>query len=543
MLRADVSMPSAGFRRRRSARLAAASGVAAASTAVRPAVGRRLEAPADRGANGLAQGIAKALGYARDAHAPFLAELAEFVRFPSVSAQPRHAADSRRCAAWLAGHLCAIGLEHVRLVRAGDHPIVTADWLHAPGRRTALIYGHYDVQPADPLGEWRSPPFAPAIRGGYLYGRGAADDKGQMFVHIKALESWLQTAGTLPINVRCVFEGEEEVGSAGLARFLRAGGGGQADVAVLSDMWMAGPGRPAITASLRGALGVELRVRGQARDLHSGNFGGAVHNPLQALCEIVAGLHDARGMIAIPGFHERVRARTAQERAYMARVGPGDGQLLCAAGARYGWGEAGFSAYERSTIRPALSVTGIVGGYQGSGAKAVIPAQALAKLDFRLVPDQDPDEIEHLLRRHLARIAPPTVAIELRALSRARPFELDCEHPAVRAARTALRKGFGVEAGFLRIGGTIPLAHLLQHELGIPTIPMGFALPDAGLHGPNERFALASFFRGIDACIHLLAELAAEDGRRAAAGSAPARVARSACAAARRGVPGEGDRR
>jgi len=389
------------------------------------------------------------------------------------------------------------------------HPVVTADWLNARGRSTLLIYGHYDVQPPDPLDQWKSPPFEPAIRDGYLYGRGAADDKGQMFVHVKAIESYLRTSGSLPVNVKCLFEGEEEIGSHNLYRFLAGRREAwKADAAVLSDMWMLGPDRPAIAESLRGALSAELEVRGQDRDLHSGNFGGAIHNPLQTLCEIIAKLHDSRGAIAIPGFFDRVRDVTPEERAYMARVGPGDALMLEDAGALLGWGEPGFSLYERTTIRPALSVNGIVGGYQGPGAKAVIPARAAAKLNFRLVPDQDPDEIDALFRRFVEQITPRTVRVLVRTLFRARPFVLHREHYAVRAARAALRKGIGVPPEFMRIGGTIPVAHLLQEELGIPTVLMGFALPGDRLHAPNERFLLSNFFRGIETSIHLLAELA-----------------------------------
>lgn len=466
--------------------------------------------------------LAHALAYAHAGHARFIAELMDFLRYPSVSAQPHHGADMVHCARWLARRLHAIGLEHVRLVPTGGHPIVTADWLNAPGRPTVLIYGHYDVQPAEPLDQWRSPPFRPVLRDGYLYGRGAADDKGQLFVHIKAMESWLRTCGGLPLNVRCAFEGEEEIGSRGLFRYLRARDWGRADLALLSDMWMAGPGRPAIAESLRGVLNVELDVAGQARDVHSGNFGGAIHNPLQALCEIVARLHDAHGKIAIPSFHARVRDLSPAARAYMAWVGPSDAQVLRDAGARCGWGEGGFSAYERTTIRPALSVNGIVGGYQGSGSKAVIPAHATAKLSFRLVPDQDPVEIDALLRRHVRRIAPRTVTVRLRTLSRAHPFALRRGHPAIRAAQSALGCGFGVAATFLRIGGTIPVAHVLQEELGIPVVPIGFALPDDGLHAPNERVLLSTLAHGVDAIIRLLAELGGEgsgDGvRQTAAG-------------------------
>jgi acetylornithine deacetylase/succinyl-diaminopimelate desuccinylase-like protein len=409
--------------------------------------------------------------------------------------------------------LRTIGLEHVEFVQTEGHPIVTADWLRAPGQTTLLIYGHYDVQPPEPLDAWKSPPFEPAIRGDYLYGRGASDDKGQMLVHVKAIECYLRTSGSLPVNVKCLFEGEEEIGSRSLQGLLASRREAwKADAVVLSDMWMLGPDRPAIAESLRGALSVELAVRGPEEDLHSGNFGGAVHNTLQVLCEIIAKLHDRRGAIAIPGFYERVRDPTREERVYMARVGPSDAEILHDARACRGWGEAGFSLYERTTIRPALSINGIVGGYQGPGAKAVIPAQASAKLNFRLVPDQNPVEIDALFRRFIQQIAPPTVGVGVRTLFRARPFVLLRDHPAVRAARKALHEVFGVQPAFMRIGGTIPVAHFLQEELGIPTVLMGFALPDDRLHAPNERFLLQSFFRGIETSIRFLAELAGSNG-------------------------------
>jgi acetylornithine deacetylase/succinyl-diaminopimelate desuccinylase-like protein len=460
------------------------------------------------------QATAQPITYARSSQSRFVADLAAFVRFPSVSAQPRHAGDLRRCAAWLADHLKSIGLEHVRVVPTARHPIVTADWLHAPGAATVLIYGHYDVQPADPLDEWTSPPFEPAVRDGCLHGRGAADDKGQMLVHVKALECWLRSSGALPVNVKCLFEGEEEIGSPSLSDFLADDvDAWRADAAVMSDMTMLGRGRPALTESLRGALSVELECRGQRQDLHSGNFGGAIHNPLQALCEIVARLHDAHGAIAIPRFYERVRMPTRAQRAYMARVGPSDEQILRDAGAAVGWGERGFSLYERIAVRPALSVNGVVGGYAGTGVKAVIPARATAKLNFRLVPDQDPAEIDALLRGFVARIAPPAVGVGVRTLFRAQPFVMRRDDRAVRAARAALYKGFGVLPSFVRSGGTIPVAHLLQEELGIPTVLMGLASPDDGMHAPNERFCLKTFFRGVEASIHFLAALGRGEGQ------------------------------
>jgi acetylornithine deacetylase/succinyl-diaminopimelate desuccinylase-like protein len=487
MTSAHATLP-VGFRQRRRAR---------ASVAAVPRSARH--------------GVASAIAHARSARARFVEDLAAFVRFPSVSAQPRHAEDMRRCAAWLADHLRSIGMEHVRVVATRRHPVVAADWLHATGTPTVLVYGHYDVQPAEPFDEWRSPPFEPALRNGCLHGRGAADDKGQMFVHVKAIECWLRGRGALPVNVKCLFEGEEEIGSPSLADFLAADiDAWSADAAVMSDMTMLDRNRPAITESLRGALSVELECRGQRHDLHSGNFGGAIHNPLQALCEVVARLHDARGAVAIPRFYERVRLPTRAQRAYMARVGPSDEQVLRDGGARTGWGEPGFSLYERIAVRPALSVNGVVGGYAGAGAKAVIPARAVAKLNFRLVPDQDPAEIDALLRSFVSQISPPAVDVGVRTLFRAHPFTMRRDDRAVRAARTALQKGFGVPSCFVRSGGTIPVAHLLQEELGIPTVLMGLASPDDAMHAPNERFCLETFFRGMEASIYFMAELGGE---------------------------------
>jgi len=450
-----------------------------------------------------------ALAYARSQSARFVAELSEFVRFPSVSAQPQHAADVRNCAGWLAGHLHKVGLEHIQVAATAGHPVVYADWGRAADRPTLIVYGHYDVHPADPVSEWTSPPFAAVVRDDDLFGRGAADDKGQMFAHVKAIESLLSTTRTLPVNVKCVFEGEEEIGSPNLAAFLqRHAAAFKADVAVLSDSPMLGPDRPVITESLRGGLSVELEVAGPGHDLHSGNFGGAVHNPLQALCEILAGLHDRAGRVTIAGFYDRVRAVDETERAYMRKVGPTDTKILADAGARQGWGERGYSLYERTTIRPALTINGISGGYGGRGVKAVIPARASAKLNFRLAPDQDPQEIDALLRRHIARVTPPTVQVTLTTLLSAKPALTDRHHPAVRAAAEAYRQGFGAAPVFLRCGGTIPVADLLKETLGIATVLMGFALPDDRLHAPNEKFHLPNFHKGIATSIAFQHEIA-----------------------------------
>jgi acetylornithine deacetylase/succinyl-diaminopimelate desuccinylase-like protein len=448
--------------------------------------------------------------YAHAHRSRFLAELENFIRFPSVSAQPKHADDAKKCAAWLANHLHRIGLDRVNVIPTSRHPIVYAEWQHAPGLRTVLIYGHYDVQPPEPLNEWHSPPFEPTVRGNELYGRGASDDKGQLFTHVKALESYLLTTGELPVNVKCLFEGEEEIGSPNLMPFLAQNRKGlAADVAVLSDTRILAPNRPAITHALRGALSLELEVTGPKQDLHSGNFGGAVHNPLQALCEIIASLHDDNGRVAILGFYDRVRRWSGEERAYMDRTGPNNAKVRKDAQAEGGWGERGYTLYERTTIRPALTVNGIAGGYGGTGVKAVIPARALAKLNFRLVPDQNPREIEQLFREHITRITPPTVRSRICTQLVAKPALVDPKHPAMRAAAVAYTKGFGAEPVFLRSGGTIPVVNLFQEELGIPTVLMGFALPDDRMHAPNEKFHLPNFYNGIATSIWFLDEIGA----------------------------------
>jgi acetylornithine deacetylase/succinyl-diaminopimelate desuccinylase-like protein len=430
------------------------------------------------------------------------------VRFPSISAQPAHAADVRRCAAWLAKHLQRIGLQNVRVIATPRHPLVYADWRHAPGKPTVLIYGHYDVQPVDPVRAWSVPPFGAVIRAGNLYGRGACDDKGQLFAHVKALETHLRKRGRLPVNVKCLFEGEEEIGSPNLLPFLaRHRRALAADVAVMSDTPMITPDRPAITYALRGGLGGELTVRGPAHDLHSGHFGGAVHNPLQALCEIISRLHDDSGHVAIPGFYDRVRNWPAMERNFMSRNAPSARELLRLAGLQRGWGEAEFTPHERRTIRPALTVNGLTGGYQGPGGKGVIPAFASAKLSFRLVPDQDPREIAELFRRHLARSAPPAVRCSVRFGLSAKPAEVDRRHPAVRAAAAACAAAFGKAPAFLRSGGTIPVVSAFQDVLGVPTVLMGFTPPDARIHAPNERFPLATFYKAIAACTRFLDEV------------------------------------
>jgi acetylornithine deacetylase/succinyl-diaminopimelate desuccinylase-like protein len=395
----------------------------------------------------------------------------------------------------------------VRVVPTKRHSVVYGEWTGVPGKPTVLIYGHYDVQPAGPVVNWKFPAFGGHIHDGFLHGRGASDDKGQLFTHIKAIESLTNTR-RLPMNVKCLFEGEEEIGSTNLVPFLERNRRAlQANAAVMSDTRMVGPDQPALTYSLRGQLALELAVHGQRRDLHSGNFGGAVHDPLQALCEIVARLHDREGRIAIPNFYDRVRRWSDAERDYLARTGPSDETVLQEAGTTAPWSEHGYSIYERLTLRPSLAVTGIQGGHNGAGPKGVIPHEAVAKLSFRFVPDQEPADIECLVRRFIARVAPPTVRATLTTHIRSRPALIDRKHPAMRAAATADRRVFGRTPQWVRSGGSIPVVSEFKRVPGIPTVLMGFASPGDSLHGPNETFSLKNCQRGILSSVGFLEEL------------------------------------
>jgi acetylornithine deacetylase/succinyl-diaminopimelate desuccinylase-like protein len=453
--------------------------------------------------------LPSALAYASDHQAEFLEELKDFLRIPSISTLPESAAEVRRAADWLADHMRSIGLEHVRVDETAGHPVVAADWLHAPGKPTVLVYGHYDVQPADPLDEWISGAFEPEVRDGNLYARGATDDKGQLFAHLKAIESYLRAEGALPVNVKILAEGEEEIGSRNLDPYILAHIHAlAADVALISDSHILAPDRPSIVYSLRGMCYMEVEVIGPDHDLHSGQYGGTVHNPLQALCEMIAALHDADGRVAIPGFYANMRALSNEERAELARESYTDERLLRETGVPQPWGESDYTITERIGARPTLEVNGVVGGWTGAGSKTVIPSKALAKISMRLVADQDPIEIERLFREHITRIAPPTVSVEMRDLAHATPALVERDIPAMEAAARAYEIGFGERPVFTREGGSIPVVATFQKALGIPSILMGLGLPDDRLHSPNEKFALANFYRGITTIIYFHSFLA-----------------------------------
>jgi acetylornithine deacetylase/succinyl-diaminopimelate desuccinylase-like protein len=456
-----------------------------------------------------------ALKYARAHRSRFVSELKEFLRFPSVSSQPQRRVDVKKCAHWLARHLQGIGLEGVRVIPTRGNPIVYASWLRVPERPTIIIYGHYDVLPGEPIAEWRTPPFSPTVKAPDLYARGAADDKGQLFCHVKALESYLRTTGALPVNVKCIFEGEEEIGSTHLLPFVERNKRAlRADAAVISDTKMLGPGRPAIGYAQRGGLRAEIEVRSPKEELHSGTFGGAVLNPVQAACEIIASLHDRRGRVTIPGFYDDVRKWSEKERGYMARIGPSDDKIMQEAKVERAWGETGYTLYERTTIRPALTLNGIAGGHYGPGVKGVIPTSAVVKLSFRLVPDQNPERIDKLFREHIARITPSGAHVSVKTFSPIQPALVDRKHPAVQAAAFAYKKGFGALPVFLRSGGSIPVVNAFKESLGIPTVLMGFGLPDDRIHAPNEKFHLPNFYRGIETSVWYLTAAASALRRR-----------------------------
>jgi acetylornithine deacetylase/succinyl-diaminopimelate desuccinylase-like protein len=437
-----------------------------------------------------------------------VSQLSSFIRIPSVSAEPKHKNDIIACAKWLANHLQMIGMSRVKIIPTKKHPVVYADWLHAPGKPTLLIYGHYDVQPVDPINEWNDDPFSGVVKNGYIYGRGSSDDKGQLFTHIKALEYFFKKKGKIPVNIKCVFEGEEEIGSDGLKEIIhRSPQLLKADVCVVSDMSIPAPDQPAITYSLRGMLSLELEIKGQQHDLHSGTFGGALHNPAQALCEIIALLHDIKGKIAIPGFYNSVKEKSNQEKEYMHINGRPDDTILADAGAGCKWGEEGYSLYERIAARPSLSVNGIKAGYQGEGPKAIIPSSASAKLSFRLAQGQDPDHIEKLFRQYIQAITPGCITSRVKKVAFAKPVTIDPDNPYIRLAAKAYEKVFGKKAKLVGSGGTIPIINLLHENLLMPVVMMGFALPDDSPHGPDEKFLLANFQKGISVSINFIEEL------------------------------------
>ena len=458
-----------------------------------------------------------AIGYIFEKRKVFVEELKAFLRIPSVSTKPENQADIRKAAEWLTAHMKKIGLEHTAILPTGGHPVVYADWLHAPGKPTVLIYGHYDVQPAEPLELWTTGPFDPTVRSGKLFARGAVDDKGQVFMHLKALEAHLKTQGSLPVNLKLLIEGEEEIGSPNLARLVKDKLAlFKGDVVVISDTAMIAKGAPGITVGLRGLVYFQIDMDGAKSDLHSGGFGGGIENPAFAMIQLLSQLKDRNGRITIPGFYDDVRRLPAEERRALARLPFSEKRFLKEVGAPLLHGEKGFTTLERLWARPTLEVNGIYSGFIGAGAKTVLPCHAMAKVSMRLAPDQDPNRIARLFVRHVKAIAPKTVRTRVTEVSgRGTPWLVSADEPSLQALARAIRKGFGKPPVYTRTGGTIPVVATLTKLLKAPCLLMGIGLPDENAHAPNESLDLDNLHHGTLAAAHLFLELAEEKRKKA----------------------------
>ena len=439
-----------------------------------------------------------------------LKELEDFLRIPSISSQPEHANDVRRAAGHLAEQYERIGLENAAVIETDGHPVVYADWLKAPDKPTVLLYGHYDVQPVDPLDLWKSPPFEPIQQDGQLLGRGASDDKGQIALHWQAIHAWLNTTGELPLNLKVIAEGEEEIASPHFEAFVEANVELlRTTYCVVSDTSMVAKGFPAITYALRGLVYFELRVEAASTDMHSGLLGGVAPNPAQALAEILVRLKDSAGHVLVPGFYDGVRPLSEDERRQFARVPFDEAALKKTYGLTALHGEPGFTPTERNWARPTLEVNGIWGGYQGPGAKTIIPAWAAAKISCRLVPDQDPKAVAQALREYIDDVAPKTVRVSLTELSgHGDPWITPIDHPLIQAAGRALSRVYGKEPALIRSGGSIGAVEVMARRLRAPCLLVGFVLPDSLAHAPNERLDLDSFHLGRKAALHLWEEIA-----------------------------------
>lgn len=443
--------------------------------------------------------------YARKNGEGFLHALSEWLRIPSISTDPDYSSNVLEAAQWLAQHLRQIGTKTVEVVPTAGHPIVYAEHMVDVAQPTVLVYGHYDVQPPDPLDEWESPPFEPVISNGYIYGRGTSDDKGQLFVHVAALESYLRAGRQPPVNLKFVIEGEEESGSLNLETFLAQHTDRlKADVGMITDTAMLGANAPTITYGLRGMAYVEVILRGPKRDLHSGVYGGAVENPISVLARLISGLHDADHRITLSGFYDSVRALDESELARIRELPFDEESWLAEVGVARTRTERGFSAHLATTVRPALDVNGIWGGYQKEGAKTVLPARAGAKISVRLVPDQESGQVVEMLRRYFEHNLPDTMQLTFRDLHGGQPFLVDVDHPAMQAARQAMEAVFGSKVYFAREGGSIPVVADLKQLLGISTVLMGFGLNSDAIHSPNEHFGLDRFRKGIECSIRFM---------------------------------------
>ncbi len=440
----------------------------------------------------------------------YVDELKEYLAIPSISALPAHAGDVRRCAEWTRDALQRIGLQDARLIETPGNPVVYAEWLGAAGAPTILYYGHYDVQPVDPVDQWTSPPFEATVRDGEIYARGSADDKGQVFMHFKAVEAHLRQNHGLPVNMKFLIEGEEEVGSAHLDQFVRDHKDLlKADVVVISDSPMFDRGIPSICYGLRGLAYYQIDLRGTKTDLHSGSFGGAVANPAMVLGQILTQMKDKGGRIKIPGFYDDVVPLRDEERQEFAKLPFNERKYRQDLGAPKLFGESGYTTLERIWARPTFEVNGLLAGFTGDGAKTVIPATAMAKVSMRLVPNQDPKKIGDLFEAYMKKVAPKTVELKLTRMHGGKPFMTAFDNPFVQAAGRAIERGFGQRPVFNREGGSIPVVATFQEELGIPCVLFGVGLPDENAHAPDEKLDLSNFHNGVIASAYLYKEIGA----------------------------------
>ena len=442
--------------------------------------------------------------YVKQQESRFLEELKDFLRIPSISTLPEHDADVRRAAEFTAASLRSAGMENVEVIATAKHPLVYGDWMHAPGKPTVLCYGHYDVQPPDPLELWETPPFEPTIRNGNIYARGSADDKGQMYMHVKAVEALRAVHGTLPVNVKFLVEGEEEVGGASVAKYVEENPAKlKADVALVSDTHLYAEGLPTLCIGLRGLIYMEIEATGPMRDLHSGLYGGAAPNAVFGLVELLSKLKDSNGHIQVPGMYDDVQAPAKAElESWKSLPFSEAGFLAKEVGSTQLTGEPGFSVMERTWARPTLEVHGIAGGFTGAGAKTVIPAKATAKVSIRLVPNQNPDKVVAAFKKYVAEVTPAGIQVEVRVLSAGPAIVVNPDHKAISVAAEAFADVMGKPTVFTRSGGSIPIVGDFARHLGIPTVLMGFGLPDDGLHSPNEKYKLANYYAGIKTVAH-----------------------------------------
>ena len=440
----------------------------------------------------------------------YIDELKEYLSIPSISALPDYAPEVIRCAEWTADELRRVGLENVRLVETAGYPIVCAEWLHAGEAPTIIFYGHYDVQPVDPLDKWETPPFDATVRSGELYARGAADDKGQIFMHFKAIEACIKQKGLLPVNIKLILEGEEEVGSENLDSFLRDHSSEySADVLVISDTPMFDRGVPSLCYGLRGLTYCQIDLRGTTSDLHSGSFGGTVANPAFVLTQLLAQMKDRSGRIKIPGFYDDVLPLRDEERAEYARLPFNDRRFCKELGSPKLFGEKGFTTLERMWARPTFEVNGFYSGFTEEGAKTVIPAVAMAKVSMRLVPNQNPERVGDLFEAYVRKVAPRTVDVSVTRMHTGKPWMTDFANPFVQAAGRAIERGFGRKPVFTREGGSIPIIASFEERFGLPAVLFGIGLPDENAHAPNEKLDLDNFHRGVISVAALYEEIGA----------------------------------